>query len=161
MFYFIAFLWKLIILSLLPPTFKAYPLAILLHHHCAKCTPPTDPPLVWHAPYNISDGYIVFRPKHNPVIMHIMYFQIDVGSVDIGLIVITTTVGSRFLSRMQQQPLFVTSHIICSYKSVSLRVLTSLKQICRSSVEMRIITMTTPFDASYAGCCRSHPLPPT
>ena len=42
-----------------PPTSKAYPIAILLHAHCAIYAPPTEPPFVCHAPYNIGDGNIV------------------------------------------------------------------------------------------------------
>ena len=41
------------------PTCKAYPIAILLHGHCAIYPPRTDPPLLCHTPYNIGDGSIV------------------------------------------------------------------------------------------------------
>jgi len=41
LFYFKALLWETIILILPPPTCKAYPIAILLHGHCAIYAPPT------------------------------------------------------------------------------------------------------------------------
>ena len=42
--------------------YNTYPIAILLHDHCAAYAPPTDPAPVWHTPYNIGDGNIVLRP---------------------------------------------------------------------------------------------------
>jgi len=39
-----AFLRESIILLLPPRSFKAYPIAILVHAHCAIYTPTTDPP---------------------------------------------------------------------------------------------------------------------
>jgi len=44
------------------PTCKAYPIAILLHDHCAIYAPPTDPPFVCREQYNIGDGNIVSTP---------------------------------------------------------------------------------------------------
>jgi len=41
--HFKALLWEAIILLLPPYTCKAYPIAILLHDHCATYAPPTDP----------------------------------------------------------------------------------------------------------------------
>jgi len=44
LFHFKALLWQSIILLLPPPTYKAYPIAILLHDHCAiHARPPTPP----------------------------------------------------------------------------------------------------------------------
>ena len=44
LFHFRALLWESIILLLPPPTCKAYPIAILLHGHCAiYAHPPTSP----------------------------------------------------------------------------------------------------------------------
>ena len=45
LFYFKALVWESIILVLPPPTYKAYPIAILLHAHCAIYAPPPTPPL--------------------------------------------------------------------------------------------------------------------
>jgi len=44
-FYFVAFMWDSILLSLLPPTCIARTIAILLHVYCARCDPPPTPPL--------------------------------------------------------------------------------------------------------------------
>ena len=44
LFHFKALLWESIILSLPSPTCKAYPIALLLHVHCAiNASPPTSP----------------------------------------------------------------------------------------------------------------------
>ena len=48
-----------IILISPPPTCKAYPIATLLHDHCAIYAPPTDPSCVCHTPCNIGHGNIV------------------------------------------------------------------------------------------------------
>jgi len=47
-----ALLWERIILSLPPPTCKAYPIAILLNDYCAIYNPPTTP-LVYAIPHTI------------------------------------------------------------------------------------------------------------
>ena len=58
--YFNALLWESIILLLPPrPIYKAYPVAILLHDHCAIYAPPPTPLFLCHTPYNIGDGNIV------------------------------------------------------------------------------------------------------
>jgi len=45
LFYFKALLWESIILLVPPSTCKAYPIAVLLHDHCATYASPTDPSL--------------------------------------------------------------------------------------------------------------------
>jgi len=53
-------LWESVILRLPPPTCKAYPIALLLHDHCAIYPPPpTDPSCLCYTLYNIGDGNIV------------------------------------------------------------------------------------------------------
>jgi len=42
--HFKAVLWESLILVLPPSICEAYPIAILLHAHCATYAPPTDPP---------------------------------------------------------------------------------------------------------------------
>jgi len=46
LFHFKAILWESIILLYPPPTRKAYPIAVLLHDHCAIYAPPHRPPLL-------------------------------------------------------------------------------------------------------------------
>jgi len=45
LFHFTALVWESSILVLASLTCKAYPIAILLHDHCAIYTPPPTPPL--------------------------------------------------------------------------------------------------------------------
>jgi len=59
LFHFKPLLSESIILLLLPPACKSYPIAVPLHDHCSIYAPPTDPPVVCHTPYNIGDGNIV------------------------------------------------------------------------------------------------------
>jgi len=57
--HFKALLWEAILVFLSPSTCKAYPIAILVHDHCAIYAPPPTPPVVCHTPYNIGDGNIM------------------------------------------------------------------------------------------------------
>jgi len=60
LFYFKALLWGSIILLLPPPpTCKAYPIAILLHDHCAIYARPLTPSFFCQTAYNIGGGNIV------------------------------------------------------------------------------------------------------
>jgi len=59
LFHFTALLRESIILVCPPPTCNAYPIAILLHGHCAIDAPPPPTPPLCHITYTIDDSNIV------------------------------------------------------------------------------------------------------
>jgi len=58
-FYFESFVHESNLLSFLPPTCIAHPVAIPLHDYRAVYDPPLDPPSICHAPYKIGNYNVV------------------------------------------------------------------------------------------------------
>jgi len=59
LFYFEALLWEIIIRLLPVPHLQSLPYCNTIAQPLRNVRPPTDPPLLWHAPYNIGDRNIV------------------------------------------------------------------------------------------------------